>query len=111
MVIQAGGIDSNLETVADQATQAGAPESPPLEGASPPFFLLSIGLGPVCSPPPNARTMTLSTITVSRSSLAEAAAKLDRYLSGRTRDAFGRESMVVDTVVPELEILGGVAGK
>ncbi len=35
-----------------------------------PFFPRSTGLGPVCSPPPKARTMTASTITRSGSSLS-----------------------------------------
>ncbi len=41
--------------------------------------------------------------------MAEAAAKIERYLGAFTRETFGREEMVVDAVVRELEILGEAA--
>ncbi len=41
--------------------------------------------------------------------MADAAAKIARYMGGLTRDTFGREEMVVDAVVRELEILGEAA--
>ncbi len=41
--------------------------------------------------------------------MAEAAAKIDRYLRGLTRETFGQDDMAVDAVIRELEILGVAA--
>ena len=67
-----------------------------------PFLLRSTGLGPVASPPPKARTVTPSMITVSGSSLPACR-------SSRSRSAWRRSQMPASSQRPQPAV-GGPAG-